>query len=179
MEIEWVLGSISREKIRYLCRCNTIASNQKNHNTMTTRLLRGALLGLLLALSTASFAQIKLSWQLLADVSFESKYMEAYGTSYLIPTFGEGPKAYQGKEVLVSGYFIPLNKQEGFYVLSKNPYASCYFCGAAGPETIVEIQFKPGYEVPYRMDERVTLKGVLRLNNTDVDHCNYILERAE
>ncbi len=132
-----------------------------------------------LALAEQSFAQVKLSWQLLADVSFESQYIAEQGTSYLIPTFGEGPRAYQGKEVLISGYFIPLNKQEGFYVLSKNPYASCYFCGAAGPETIIEVQFKPALEVRYRMDERVTLKGILRLNSADVDHCNYILEQAE
>jgi hypothetical protein len=133
----------------------------------------------LVTASWPTYAQVKLTWQLLADVKFEPTFMPEYGISYLIPTFGEAPKAFEGKEVLISGYFIPMNKQTGFYVLSKGPYSSCYFCGAAGPETIVEIQFKPGYEVRYRMDQHITLKGRFRLNASDVNHCNYILEQVE
>lgn len=96
-----------------------------------------------------------------------------------MPTFGEGPLAFEGKEVLITGYFIPLNEDDMFFVLSANPYASCYFCGAAGPESIVEIWFKPESIRRYKLDELLTLKGRLKLNASDVKHCNYILEGAE
>lgn len=135
------------------------------------------ILGLFLA--APATAQIKLSWQLLSDVKFKSVWFEEQQTRYLVPEFGEGPKAFEGKEVLISGYFIPLSEDKMFFVLSANPYASCYFCGAAGPESIVEIWFKPESIRRYELDELLTLKGKLKLNVSDVNHCNYILEEAE
>jgi hypothetical protein len=124
-------------------------------------------------------AQIKLSWQLLSDVKFESVWHEEQQANFLVPTFGEGPSAFEGKEVLISGYFIPLSEDKMFFVLSANPYASCYFCGAAGPESIVEIWFKPQSIKRFKLDQFLTLKGKLKLNKSDVNHCNYILEEAE
>ncbi len=129
--------------------------------------------------STTAFSQIKLSWNVLADVEFEPQYFEEFGADYLVPKFGGGPSFYSGKEVLISGYLIPITGAGTLYVLSKNPYASCYFCGAAGPETIVELWMKPEAIRRYKMDERLTFKGVLQLNATDIQHCNYILKEAE
>lgn len=134
---------------------------------------------LLFFLSNHANSQIKLSWQLLSDVKFESVWFEEQQVNFLVPTFGEGPLAFEGKEVLITGYFIPLNEDDMFFVLSANPYASCYFCGAAGPESIVEIWFKPESIRRYKLDELLTLKGRLKLNASDVKHCNYILEGAE
>ena len=59
--------------------------------------------------------------------------------------------------------------------LSKNPYASCYICGNAGAETIVELWIQPKSIRRYKTDERLTFKGKLRLNDSDVGHFNYIL----
>jgi len=126
-----------------------------------------------------ALAQVKVTWSMLSDVKFEDKYNEEVEAYYWYPTFGDAPKAYEGKEIYVSGFMIPVDVSGDFYVLSRYTFDMCFFCGGAGPESIVELKFKDG-KLPrtYKMDERVTFKGVLRLNADDIDHCNYILEGA-
>ncbi len=143
------------------------------------RCSKAVILFFALLFSTTAFAQTKLTWDILSDVEYESKYFEEYGTSYLAPTFGEKPTALNGKKVVVTGYLIPLDAANEAFILSKNPYASCYFCGNAGPETIVELWIKPKKIRRYQMDERLTFKGKLYLNESDVNHFNYILRGAE
>lgn len=53
-----------------------------------------------------------------------------------------------------------------------------FFCGGAGPETIVELELKSDKDY-FLMDEVVTMKGILKLNADDIYKCNYILEKAE
>ena len=124
-------------------------------------------------------AQEEIDWKLLAKVRFTTDYIEDLGAYYMKPKFSRAVKAYEGKEVVLSGYFIPFNEQKMFFILSRNPLSSCYFCGAAGPETVVELQLKPEAVQRFRMDERLTFKGTLGLNVHDLDHCNYILKNAE
>ena len=95
----------------------------------------------------------------------------------MIPTFGDNLHALEGKEVLIKGFVIPLDVSLNLYVLSANPYASCFFCGGAGPETVMDIVFAEKQK--FRTDEYVTLKGRLKLNADDVYKLNYILEDAE
>ena len=133
----------------------------------------------ILLLSFSASAQIKLSWELLSDVEFKSTYFEEHATNYLVPTFGEGPKAFDGKEVIISGYFIPLSKDAKRFVLSKSPYASCFFCGKAGPETVVEVVVQEGHSKMYKLDTYLNMKGTLQLNADDLNHFNYILKDAQ
>lgn len=130
-----------------------------------------------MGLSTAAWAQANLTWKQLADVDFEMRYFKEYNQKFLVPLFGKIPKAHEGKEVSISGYVIPLDVK--VFALSQNPYAACFFCGAAGPETIIELQLKPEAVKRYKMDQWMTFKGILRLNDSDVRHFNYILENAE
>lgn len=55
--------------------------------------------------------------------------------------------------------------------------ASCFFCGMAGPETAIELQFdlKP----TFRTDDIVTVTGILKLNDEDVKHFNYIITNSK
>jgi hypothetical protein len=43
---------------------------------------------------------------------------------------------------------------------------------------VVQLKFKPGHR-EYKMDEWITFKGVLRLNDSDINSLNYIIEDAE
>ena len=122
------------------------------------------------------FAQSELTWDDLADANFAPEFNEQYEVYFLMPTFGEKIKAYQGKEVKITGYFLDISGSGEVFLVSRNPMASCFFCGAAGPETIVEVNFKE--EPPFKTDQIVTVTGKLELNPTDVDHCNYILHGA-
>ena len=132
---------------------------------------------MLIGLPLTIWAQTNLTWKQLADVEYEKRFFEEHNQNYLVPVFGKTPKAHEGKEVTVSGYIIPLDAK--LYALSKNPYAACFFCGAAGPETVVELQLKPKAIKRYKMDQQMAFTGILRLNDSDVYHFNYILEDAE
>ena len=124
----------------------------------------------------------KWGWDILSDVSFSPKLIEEYGERYLVPEFGQKPRQHEGKPFLITGYIIPIDPQNDIYILSQNPFASCFFCGNAGPETIVELIFDKNSKSrrkTYRMDDIRTFTGILRLNADDIEHTNYILEQAE
>jgi hypothetical protein len=86
--------------------------------------------------------------------------------------------ALQGKEISIRGYMIPVDENDNIYVISAKPMAACFFCGAAGPESIMELQFRRKKQ-RFRTDEVLTIQGRLALNANDVDHLNYILKDAE
>lgn len=123
-------------------------------------------------------AQERINWDILADVSFVSEYVEEMGTMQSIPRFGEDPKNYEGKEISISGYTIPIDGTGTYYVLSKFPYANCYFCGGAGPETIIELSLKPDAQRRFKTDEHVTVVGKLQLNENDVYRLPYLVVEA-
>ncbi|KAA1242384.1 hypothetical protein [Aquimarina sp. RZ0] len=121
-------------------------------------------------------AQQKLSWEDLEEVSFHDVYNVHYDDYFLKPTFGPIIKSYEGSKITISGYFLDFSYEEEFHMVSRNPMSSCFFCGGAGPETIVEVIFKN--KSNYKTDQVIEVTGILELNAEDVDHCNYILKEA-
>ncbi|MFM7730601.1 MAG: hypothetical protein ACKO6L_06160 [Flavobacteriales bacterium] len=117
----------------------------------------------------------ELTWATLTDVTFKDVYIKEQDMYYWKPTFGPSVKAVEGKEVYITGYVIPVDLDENFYVISRYPYANCYFCGGGGPESVVDLRFA-GKNRTYKTDERLTFKGKLKLNATDIYQMNYILE---
>ncbi|MEO0470499.1 MAG: hypothetical protein AAF206_12815 [Bacteroidota bacterium] len=117
----------------------------------------------------------KISWEDLADVRFEQKLYPEINETLLFPNFGENVKALAGKKVAISGYVMPLSTNNDHYALSANPFSSCFFCGGAGPETVLELDLV-SYNTLYFTDEFTTFSGTLRLNDQDIDRLNYILE---
>ena len=72
---------------------------------------------------------------------------------------------------------IPMDAMGINYALSKNPNAVCFFCGGAGPETVVQLQLS---EIKrYRTDDRLTFKGRLQMNKQDIYSLTYVLQNAE
>lgn len=130
----------------------------------------------LFGLGQVCFGQEKLTWDDLADVEFKPEYNEKYDVHFLMPTFGEKVKSYQGKKIEITGYFLDISGTGEVFLVSANPMASCFFCGGSGPESIVEVVFD---KTPsFKTDEVVTVTGVFELNRDNVDHCNYILREA-
>ncbi len=132
----------------------------------------------LVFITTPGWAQTEINWETLSDVTFTRKFFVEVNQYVWYPEFGESVKALDGKEVALKGFVLPMAPDEGLYILSQSNYASCFFCGGGGPETIVELQLKPGHR-EFSMDEVVTMKGKLKLNQNDIDFANYILEEAE
>lgn len=120
----------------------------------------------------------KLTWEDLTDVEFKDVYVEELDAYYWKPIFGPSVKNLEGKKFYITGYVIPVDIDEDFYVLSRYPFANCFFCGGAGPETVVDLQFSGHSTREYATDERLTFAGELKLNADDVYQMNYIIVGA-
>jgi hypothetical protein len=137
------------------------------------------LTGLFFLWPVLSSSQETISWKILADVFFETAYSEETGLTSSIPHFGTGPLAYEGKEVVLSGYFIPVVDDNISLILSQNPFTSCYFCGNAGPESVIEVWLKPDSFRNFSPDEVIRFRGVLELNRSNPDRLPYQLSAAQ
>ncbi len=117
-------------------------------------------------------------WKTLTKIGWKKEFNEYVGTEMEMPLFSEEVKALNGEEVIIEGFVLPLDLSQGDYlILSMFPYASCFFCGNAGPETVMEVYMKE--PKPYAADEKVTFKGKLKLNYDDAMHLVYMLQDAE
>ncbi len=121
---------------------------------------------------------VKLSWEILRDVTFKKKWYAEESVYMLYPTFGPGIQKLNGKPVELTGYILPVDLDANLYVLSAFPYSACFFCGGAGPESVVSLKFKKAGR-KFKTDERVTFRGTLKLNADNIYELNYILTEAE
>lgn len=140
---------------------------------------RQFILCLSLFLTAQLSAQDLIDWTTLADVKFEQVFSEELGISYDEATFGPFISLFEDKEVKIKGYMIPLDGLGVSYVLSRNPNATCFFCGGAGPETVIELELAPNAIGKYKLDDYRTFKGILSLNKKNIDHLTYVLKNAE
>lgn len=121
---------------------------------------------------------VKISWETLRDVTFKKKWYPDESVYMLYPTFGPAVQKIKGKEVTITGYILPIDLDANLYVLSAFPYSACFFCGGAGPESVMALKFKKTAR-KFKTDERLTFKGTLTLNADDIYQMNYVLENAE
>lgn len=121
---------------------------------------------------------VKLSWEVLRDVTFKKKWYAEESVYMLYPTFGQGIQKLNGKTVDLTGYVLPVDLESNVYVLSAFPYSACFFCGGAGPESVVSLKFKKS-DKKFKTDERRTFRGTLKLNADNIYELNYILADAE
>lgn len=131
------------------------------------------ILTLLVLTSYSSFSQEDITWKDLAKVTFTKKTIPPYQGKVAYPTFSEELKALNGKQVSITGYFLNIDPNEELYILSKEPMASCFFCGVGGPETAMELQFTS--KKSFKTDTIIMVVGTLKLNADDLQHFNYIL----
>ena len=118
-------------------------------------------------------------WEVFAKVPFKVEYIEQFGFEAEMPKFDKEILARQGKEMILEGYHLPIDYGRETIVLSKQPYASCFFCGGGvGQETIAEIHFTKKQR-RFKADEILKVRGTLKLNDSDFDHFVFILEEAE
>lgn len=118
-------------------------------------------------------------WQTLGTVDKESTYDESIGMTVDKITVGFLAKSYQGKEITIDGYIIPLTGKisQSHFMLSLYPANMCFFCGAAGPETAMQVFMANDKKVKYS-DNKISVKGVLRINEQNSNGLLYTLEEA-
>ena len=124
-----------------------------------------------------SYSQTVIDWSTLSDISFSDVYMDEVDEYFLYPHFGPSVRELEGKEIIIRGFVLAIDPTDNYYILSKGPFSSCFFCGVGGPETVIELDMKSKNKV-FIMDEVVTMRGTLKLNADDIYHCNYILKDA-
>lgn len=115
-----------------------------------------------------------INWKLLGMVKFIKKADKEYG-EIMYPQVSPLLKQKSGKQISISGFIIPIDNTT--YALSKNVFASCFFCGQAGPETVMGIKFK-GETPKLKTDQYVTLVGTFRINEKDVEDWIYHIDNA-
>jgi hypothetical protein len=129
---------------------------------------------LLLFTAFAAHSQTGNFWQILAEVHFKNM-TDKNGFSFDKPVFSNHLKSYHGKKIKLKGYLIPLEETggKGKFMLSSLPFNVCYFCGAAGPETVMELDTSERLKFSTK---QITVEGILFLNEADPDHHIYILK---
>ena len=132
----------------------------------------------LLGFSSAVFSQGKSTWNTLAKVTVETKFDEILNYDVEEYTFSKEVKDLNGKKVTLEGWMIPLDELRGenYFVLSSLPFANCFFCGGAGPETVAEVFTKKDMKFT---EDRIKVTGILTVNSDDPLKLMYILNVAE
>jgi hypothetical protein len=111
-------------------------------------------------------------WDTLMDIRYDQLSTWGYQAH-----FEPKHERLHQKEVVLEGYMHPIEDQklQHFFMLSRFPRSQCFFCGGAGPESIVEINSPKG--VLYT-DQKIQLKGMMTLNKNNKERLFYILEKG-
>lgn len=117
-------------------------------------------------------------WKTLSKITYKKEYDEFLGFKIDKPVFADDIKKMENKIITIRGYIIPVEgyKSHNEFIFSAYPYNMCFFCGGAGPETVMEVETKK--PVQYSA-EQVVLKGKLKLNADDINRLMYLLVEAE
>jgi len=126
-------------------------------------------------------AQDKLDhWNTLAMVETESKFDDMLGMIIKTATPTAIASTLNGKEIEIRGYIIALaaKTELSHFMFSRYPQNMCFFCGAAGPESAMQVFMKNGDKIDYRA-EKVIMKGTLNIQKGDPSGLIYTLTNAE
>lgn len=111
-------------------------------------------------------AQTKISWGLLQACELPNGRID----------FTEEVEALDGELVILKGFMIPLDTEGKEYALSAFPMSECFFCGNAGPTSMLELQLTRARR--YSLDSYETFAGRLVLSPAP-QGLVFILEEAE
>lgn len=117
------------------------------------------------------------AWNTLSMVTFQREFDETFGIDVEKPILNPLVLSLQGKEIEVEGYIIPLTGkiEQSHFMLSRFPQNMCFFCGKAGPESAAQVFTLDGKKIPFT-DKKIKVKGILRINVTDVTNLLYTIE---
>ena len=136
------------------------------------------LASLLILVGTVSAqAETPSAWQTLGKVTFKKQFDDLLGFKIDIPVFSDDVRAIDGDVIELRGYIVPTQgyKSHNEFVFSAFPYNMCFFCGGAGPETVIEVETSEPVEYTA---EPIVIKGKLALNDKDPNRLMYAMTGA-
>lgn len=117
-------------------------------------------------------------WELLSMVKINKEFDEFVGAEIDKPIFSDDIKSREGNRIVLDGFMIPLEQdtKQDYFVLSRFPYQSCFFCGGAGPETVVEVFADKEFDFT---DDPIRVEGELELNDENPLQLFYVLRNSK
>lgn len=140
-----------------------------------------------LALNFSVFGQSSEEfWKVLEKINFEKKYDKNLKVNVDYPVFNEAIKKLEGEIIEVIAYALPFKtyavENQDFIIVTKNRLKIKNYYFLPVPDDLtkwmqVYLKNKDNYQ---QYDEKkITIKGKLKLNSSDLNHLMYILEEAE
>ncbi|NBB89014.1 MAG: DUF3299 domain-containing protein [Bacteroidetes bacterium] len=120
------------------------------------------------------------AWSLLMLTETEKQFDPTLGMEIDVPNIHPAAKKLDGEQVQLEGFIIPLKgkKDQSHFMFSAFPINMCYFCGRAGPESVIEVFMKDGNTLPFT-EKKIWLQGTLRINEKDPQSNLYTLNYAK
>lgn len=113
-------------------------------------------------------------WETLLSLKFTIKFDEELDDVIFKPNFTKKIKALEDQMIELEGFIIPHDiaamalgdedKASTRFMFSAFPVASCFFCGAAGAESVIEVSPSKGIAFD---KNKIRIKGKLKLNEKD------------
>jgi hypothetical protein len=122
-------------------------------------------------------------WKDLLTLKFDIRFDETVDDVIFKPKLSKRVLQYEGKIIEIEGFIIPheiaadamasVDEDGQQFMFSAYPLASCFFCGGAGAESVMEAFPKE----PLQYTERkVKIRGRLEFNTTDFLKLPYLLK---
>ena len=118
-------------------------------------------------------------WLTLSMVNLESKFDDMMGMVIKTATPTPIVQAMHGKEIEIRGYMIALDVKaaQSHFMFSRFPQNMCFFCGAAGPESAMQVFTRDKVKLKHTTN-KVVLKGTLNIQKGDPTGLIYTLTDA-
>lgn len=122
-------------------------------------------------------AQLLLTWKELQLTQFEI-IAKGEDVGLYKAKFQKSIEAFENKEVVIAGFIVPVDIESNTYALSLNPFTSCFFCGNAGPSTVIELSFIK-QQGKFLVDQYVIVKGIFSLNRGNPNELFFKISEAK
>lgn len=124
-------------------------------------------------------------WEDLLTLKFDIRFDESVDDVIFEPKLSKRVRQYEGKIIEIEGFIIPhdiaadamasMDDDGQQFMFSAFPLASCFFCGGAGAESVMEAF--PKNPLQYT-DRKIKIRGRLEFNTTDFLKLPYLLKDA-
>lgn len=124
----------------------------------------------------STYGQLKISWKDVIDIYAKEVIFSEKNPAKAIKGQGKSLKDIEGKKISITGYFLDLDPDGKWFMISKNPFATCFFCGGAGPETVIELIRYENKDKKFKTDDIVTATGTIKMITENEVDVSFILQ---